>query len=99
MLYEYGFDGGDEVNVFRVGVNYGWFVVILGIDYFGVIILFFKYYKGMVNFIVDWMFLIVFFLMVYYYSDSFGVLIGKVLVIVFKVKVLYSLDFLVFLVV
>jgi glucose/arabinose dehydrogenase len=34
-LHEHGARGGDEVNVVRPGVNYGWPVVTYGIDYSG----------------------------------------------------------------
>lgn len=35
---EYGLKGGDEINIFECGVNYGWFVIIYGVDYSGDII-------------------------------------------------------------
>lgn len=34
--YEYGFCGGDEINIVKVGVNYGWFEIIYGINYIGI---------------------------------------------------------------
>jgi aldose sugar dehydrogenase len=34
-LHEHGAQGGDEVNVVRPGVNYGWPVITYGIDYSG----------------------------------------------------------------
>ena len=34
-LHEHGARGGDEVNVVRPGVNYGWPVITYGIDYSG----------------------------------------------------------------
>ena len=34
-LHEHGARGGDEVNIVRPGVNYGWPVITYGIDYSG----------------------------------------------------------------
>lgn len=51
---EHGPQGGDEVNIIRAGVNYGWPIATLGIDYTGARISPFSSYDGMESPKVDW---------------------------------------------
>ena len=46
-LHEHGAKGGDELNVIESGVNYGWPVATLGVDYNGARISPFTEYPGM----------------------------------------------------
>lgn len=38
-LYEYGLCGGDEINILEKGKNYGWLLVIWGVNYSGLKVL------------------------------------------------------------
>jgi glucose/arabinose dehydrogenase len=53
-LHEHGARGGDEVNVVRPGVNYGWPVITYGIDYSGAPIGEGTYKEGMAQPIHYW---------------------------------------------
>jgi glucose/arabinose dehydrogenase len=53
-LHEHGASGGDEVNVVRPGVNYGWPVITYGIDYSGAPIGEGTYKEGMAQPIHYW---------------------------------------------
>lgn len=68
---EYGFKGGDEVNLINKGVNYGWLVIIYGIDYSGEVISDKIYKEGMVQLWLYWDFFIVLSGMVFYIGDMF----------------------------
>lgn len=52
--HEHGPRGGDEVNVIRPGLNYGWPVATRGLDYSGATISPYRQYKGMEDALVDW---------------------------------------------
>jgi glucose/arabinose dehydrogenase len=53
-LHEHGARGGDEINVVRPGVNYGWPVITYGIDYSGAPIGEGTHKKGMAQPIYYW---------------------------------------------
>lgn len=52
--HEHGPAGGDEINLIRKGVNYGWPVISNGKDYSGANISPFKQYPGMEQPVLDW---------------------------------------------
>ncbi len=52
--HEHGPQGGDEVNIIKPGVNYGWPVATHGIDYTGARISPFTEYEGMQSPLVNW---------------------------------------------
>lgn len=54
ISHEHGPDGGDEINLIRMGKNYGWPVITYGKDYIGATISPFKEYPGMMQPLVDW---------------------------------------------
>lgn len=72
--YEYGLQGGDEFNLIWLKLNYGWFVIIYGENYGGgkigegIVVK-----VGMEQFIVKWVFFIVFLGLVCLRSDCYGV--------------------------
>lgn len=53
---EYGLKGGDEINILIVGKNYGWLLVIQGVNYFGLLIFEVKgiYVDGIEQFVYYW---------------------------------------------
>jgi glucose/arabinose dehydrogenase len=51
---EHGPQGGDEINIIRPGMNYGWPVITQGIDYNFASISPYKEYPGMLQPLVDW---------------------------------------------
>ncbi len=51
---EHGPDGGDELNIIRKGLNYGWPVITYGLDYIGSRISPFTEYENMQQPILDW---------------------------------------------
>lgn len=51
---EHGPRGGDEVNIIRPGLNYGWPIITYGIDYNGAQITPFTEYQGMQQPALDW---------------------------------------------
>ena len=53
-LHEHGAKGGDELNVLEPGVNYGWPIATLSVDYSGAVISPFKEYPGMRSPIFHW---------------------------------------------
>ena len=52
--HEHGAKGGDEVNIIKPGLNYGWPVITLGVDYNGARISPYTEYEGMEQPLVDW---------------------------------------------
>lgn len=70
-VIEYGFRGGDELNLIERGENYGWFVVIYSCEYFGGFIFLEMFCFGLVDFKVIWIFFIVLFGLVFYNGDCF----------------------------
>lgn len=52
--HEHGPDGGDEINIIKKGLNYGWPVITNGKDYSGANISPFKIYPGMEQPDFDW---------------------------------------------
>lgn len=52
--HEHGPDGGDEINIIKKGLNYGWPVITNGKDYSGANITPFKNYQGMEQPDFDW---------------------------------------------
>lgn len=52
--HEHGPAGGDEINLIRPGLNYGWPVITKGIDYSGAQITPFSQYPGMTAPVVNW---------------------------------------------
>ena len=52
--HEHGPKGGDEVNVIKPGLNYGWPVITYGIDYNGAQITPFTEYQGMQQPAINW---------------------------------------------
>ncbi|WP_395341286.1 PQQ-dependent sugar dehydrogenase [Ningiella sp. W23] len=54
VAHEHGPAGGDEINVLRVGENYGWPVITQGKDYIGATISPFTEYQGMRQPAVNW---------------------------------------------
>lgn len=53
-VHEHGPRGGDEVNVLRAGVNYGWPAITYGVDYSGAVISPFTEKAGMAQPLVKW---------------------------------------------
>lgn len=51
---EHGPKGGDEVNIIKPGLNYGWPVITYGVDYNGAQITPFTQYEGMLQPQVQW---------------------------------------------
>lgn len=91
-LHEHGPAGGDELNLLKIGQNYGWPVVTLGKDYSGATISPFDHYKGMVNPLVDWTPSIAPSSMAVYNNTLFTDLEGHLLVTALKAKALYAID-------
>lgn len=81
-VYEYGLQGGDEINCLVEGCNYGWLIIFYGIDYIGVLVIFFEIYLGMIDLLVYWMFLLVLVGMVFYFGEMFFEWCGDLFVVV-----------------
>ena len=52
--HEHGPAGGDEINLIKPGLNYGWPVITQGVDYSGAKITPFTQYPGMTPPVVNW---------------------------------------------
>ncbi|MEM0911825.1 MAG: PQQ-dependent sugar dehydrogenase [Pseudomonadota bacterium] len=92
VVHEHGAAGGDEVNIIKAGVNYGWPVVTNGMDYIGSTISPFKDYPGMELPLVDWTPSIAPSSMIYYEGQKFADLKDKFLITSLKNQRLYVLD-------
>lgn len=68
---EHGPKGGDEVNIIKPGLNYGWPVITRGVDYNGASITPYTEYPGMQQPLVDWTPSIAPSGMTYYTGDQF----------------------------
>jgi glucose/arabinose dehydrogenase len=83
---EHGPDGGDELNIIRKGLNYGWPVITYGLDYIGSRISPFTEYANMQQPILDWTPSIAPSGMAVHYGEMFKALNGDFLVSVLKFK-------------
>lgn len=88
--HEHGPDGGDELNILKSGVNYGWPVVTLGKDYSGAQISPFQSYKGMADPMLNWTPSIAPSSVVVYRNDVFPGLNNHLLITSLKNKALYA---------
>ena len=78
--HEHGPKGGDELNIIKPGLNYGWPAITYGIDYNGTIISPFKKKKGMEQPIKYWTPSIALSDMTFYYSDLFSEWYGNLFI-------------------
>ena len=105
VAHEHGPAGGDEVNIIKSGINYGWPVVTNGKDYSGASISPFKAYPNMQLPDLDWTPSIAPSGMTYYfygdthslYDDTHSLnkntsLQGKLLITSLKFKQIYAID-------
>jgi glucose/arabinose dehydrogenase len=83
---EHGPDGGDELNIIRKGLNYGWPVITYGLDYIGSRISPFTEYENMQQPILDWTPSIAPSGMAVHYGEMFKALNGDFLVSALKFK-------------
>lgn len=83
---EHGPDGGDELNIIRKGLNYGWPVITYGLDYIGSRISPFTEYENMQQPILDWTPSIAPSGMAVHYGEMFKALNGDFLVSTLKFK-------------
>ena len=89
---EHGPAGGDEINTIEAGLNYGWPVVTLGVDYSGASISPFNAYPGMQDPKMNWTPSIAPSSMVMYSGNLFPFLNEKLLVTALKGKAIYAVD-------
>lgn len=90
--HEHGPDGGDEINILRPGLNYGWPVATSGRDYSGARISPFTDYAGMESPLVEWTPSVAPSAMVFYNSDLFPGLKGQLLVTTLKEQSVIAVD-------
>jgi aldose sugar dehydrogenase len=91
-LHEHGARGGDEVNVVRPGVNYGWPVITYGIDYSGAPIGEGTHKEGMAQPIHYWVPSIAPSGMAFYDGEAFPEWRGDLFVGALKAELLVRLD-------
>jgi len=92
VSHEHGPAGGDEVNIIKAGVNYGWPVATKGKDYIGSTISPFESYPGMEPPLVNWTPSIAPSSMIFYRSGLFDDLQNHYLITSLKYKRIYVLD-------
>jgi glucose/arabinose dehydrogenase len=91
-LHEHGARGGDEVNVVRPGVNYGWPVITYGIDYSGAPIGEGTHKEGMAQPIHYWVPSIAPSGMAFYHGDAFPEWRGDLFVGALRSELLVRLE-------
>jgi glucose/arabinose dehydrogenase len=91
-LHEHGAQGGDEVNVVRPGVNYGWPVITYGIDYSGAPIGEGTHKEGMAQPIHYWVPSIAPSGMAFYHGDAFPEWRGDLFVGALRSELLVRLE-------
>lgn len=84
--HEHGPAGGDEINIIKKGLNYGWPVITNGKDYSGANISPFKEYPGMQQPLLDWTPSIAPSDMLLYRGNKFPELNGHLLVTTLKTR-------------
>ncbi|GAB5380932.1 MAG: PQQ-dependent sugar dehydrogenase [Aliiglaciecola sp.] len=84
--HEHGPAGGDEINIIKMGKNYGWPIITYGKDYSGATISPFKSYPGMEQPLVDWTPSVAPSGMAVYYGSLFPQMRGDLLVSTLKTK-------------
>ncbi|WP_338291271.1 PQQ-dependent sugar dehydrogenase [Planctobacterium marinum] len=84
--HEHGPAGGDEINIIKKGLNYGWPVITNGKDYSGANISPFKEYPGMQQPLLDWTPSIAPSDMLLYRGNKFAELNGHLLVTTLKTR-------------
>ncbi|MGQ8367183.1 PQQ-dependent sugar dehydrogenase [Glaciecola sp. 1036] len=92
IAHEHGPAGGDEMNIIKSGVNYGWPVVTNGMDYIGATISPFKDYPGMQLPALDWTPSIAPSSMIFYQGNKFPALQDHYLVTGLKFMRLYVIN-------
>jgi len=81
---EHGPKGGDEINIIRAGLNYGWPAITYGVDYSGAVISDFTHKPGMEQPLFQWTPSIAPSSMLVYYGDEFPQLKGHILTTTLK---------------
>lgn len=81
---EHGPKGGDEINIIKAGVNYGWPAITYGIDYSGAIISDLTHKEGMAQPLLHWTPSIAPSSMLVYYGQEFPEFNGNILTTTLK---------------
>lgn len=91
IAHEHGPAGGDEINIIKLGNNYGWPVITQGKDYIGSLITPFTEYEGMEQANYDWTPSMAPSGMVFYKHSNIAPFAQRLLVTSLKFKQLHSL--------